>query len=102
MNVKKILKSFTIAGIGSFALSAAEAASLLPGRYSATLSPSIDSRTADQVEAELSRIVGLESVRVQSTDSSVRFVVRPKPQVDSNDLTDAAQRAAPGTVLSTP
>lgn len=78
----------------------AEATELAPGRYRATISPSLNAGMARRIEKALGRRQDLESVSASVKESTLHFTV--KSAVKVGDLQLAVERAFPGAVLSTP
>lgn len=75
---------------------------LAEGKYMATLSPSVDEKTADKIESELGKVKGIGSVDVEPEDSSLHFTVKKDASITMENVTTALNVAAPSTTVGEP
>jgi len=75
---------------------------LLPGKYVATITPSINDDQADKIRKELRQIDGLRSVNVKSYNSSVHFTVKRGTHVDALQVKNGVKEAVPDSTMSDP
>jgi len=73
------------------------------GKYMAVLTPPVDEAGAASIDKELRKLKELESVSVQSSDSTVHFTVKSGKKLDASKLEKTIMKGAPEIrVLGTP
>lgn len=82
--------------------SAANDATLAPGKYVVMLSPPIDDKQAGRISKALKKISEINGVKVQSTDSAAYFSVRDKKQLNVSQLTEKIKEAEPTVSVNAP
>ena len=73
-----------------------------PGRYSATISPSINSGMSDLLAKTVGKVQGIKSVSTNVDASTVHFTVTKGSHVLVSDIEKAVAKADDGAVVSTP
>jgi hypothetical protein len=80
----------------------AASALISPGRYTASISPSINSSMATRLEKAIGKIKGVSGVQARAEDSSIHFAVKNGGNVHMADIQKAVGDADSGAVMSTP
>ena len=80
----------------------AASALISPGRYTASISPSINSSMATRLEKAIGKIKGVRGVQARAEDSSIHFAVKNGGNVRMADIQKAVADADSGAVMSTP
>jgi hypothetical protein len=75
---------------------------LSPGRYTATVAPSLDSAMTEQIEKGLKSIPGIKEATAHSDDSSIHFTVQKGARVRIADLQKMIAQADHAAVMTTP
>ncbi len=73
-----------------------------PGRYTATIAPSLNMEMAGRLKKALEAMAGLEDVEASSTDSTVHFTVKEGVKVRVLDLQAVVAKTHAGAVMTTP
>jgi hypothetical protein len=100
MKIKTYLAVTTLALFTAGGVFAAQ--ELSAGKYKATLTPKVDSQTADNIEKGLDAVQQISSIKVNAKDSTVKFSVKDGERVNLAQLQDAVKAAAPDAKLGTP
>jgi hypothetical protein len=80
----------------------AASALISPGRYTASISPSINSSMAGRLEKAIGKIKGVSRVQARAEDSSIHFAVKNGSHVRMADIQKAVAGADSGAVMSMP
>jgi len=80
----------------------AASALISPGRYMASISPSINSSMAGRLEKAIGKIKGLSGAQATSEDSSIHFTLRNGSRVRMADIQKTVADADSGAVMSMP
>jgi len=80
----------------------AASALISPGRYTASISPSINSSMAARLEKAIGKIKGVSKVQARAEDSSIHFAVKNGGRVRMADIQKAVTDADTGAVMSMP
>jgi hypothetical protein len=80
----------------------AASAPISPGRYTASISPSINSSMAARLEKVIGKIKGVSGVQARADDSSIHFAVKNGGNVRTADIQKAVADADSGAVMSMP
>jgi hypothetical protein len=88
--------------VASPAVLSAQTESLAEGKYTATLTPSVDKDAADKIKSELKKVDQIKDIDVKPEDGSLHFTVKDGEQVETSAIESAVKTAAPGTNLSAP
>jgi len=80
----------------------AASALISPGRYTASISPSMNSSMASRLEKSIGKIKGVSGVQARAEDSSIHFSVKNGGNVRMADIQKAVADADSGAVMSMP
>ncbi len=100
MKSKNLLVAIALASLTGTSLFAATR--LTAGKYQASITPAMDSKTADQIEKSLESIQGLTSADVSTKNQSLSFKVEEGQSIDLAQLRDAVKAVAPDAQLGQP
>jgi copper chaperone CopZ len=73
-----------------------------PGRYVATVMPSINGDMGKRLEASISKVPGVNEVKADALDSTIRFTVKEGGKVRADQVQKAVAKASANAVMNTP
>jgi len=80
----------------------ADAPSLTPGRYMASIMPSINEQTGSRLEEAVGKIAGVEKVKADHGDSSLHFTIKNDAKVPVTRIQKIVAKTDSDAVMSEP